>query len=166
MSKDKRRSVDQVVAPEFVAGLESIPIDELRVRRKLCNEVDTELSYYRRLLHGRMDLLAFERRRRAGEEERTLLEALPDILAGSERGVEPMGRSVPVELPDLPARGQRTVDKVLADDFLARLADTNDEELEEMQVLLTELESKVSRQRRSAYEACDRIHNELTRRYR
>jgi len=51
----------------------------------MCDDLEGELSYYRRLLHGRLDLLNFELRRRSGEETRSLIEALPEILADGDQ---------------------------------------------------------------------------------
>jgi hypothetical protein len=165
-----RRRIDIVTDPDFTAGIENIPLDELRERRLTCDDLDTELSYYRRLLHGRMDLLAFELRRRSGEEERSLIEALPEILAGSETVAdrEPSGvpRALPIETPDIPLEGRRTIDRVLGDDFLARLPSLEHSELERIQGLLTEAEAEISNQRKAVYEAYELIHAELTRRYR
>ncbi len=156
--------------PEFVAGIAEIPLDELRERRSICDDLDAELSYYRRLLHGRMDLLAFELRRRSGEETRTLIEALPDILAdpegeaGSPHYLVPT--SLPVEPPDVPIEGRRPIDRVLADDFLTHLPEIGDDELESIQVMLTDAERKVSDQRRSVYETLEALTSEVARRYR
>ena len=166
MTDTDRRRIDQILDPAYLADLESIPLDELRAKRVLCDEVDTELSYYRRLLHGRMDLLAFEMRRRRGEESRTLIEALPEILTGSESVRASSGRQVPVVLPDLPTSGQRSVDKALSDDFLTRLPSMGDGELERVQALLAETEEQVSGQRRASYEVFERAQAELTKRYR
>jgi hypothetical protein len=162
-----RRRIDQVQAPEFVSGLEDLSLEDLRVRRRLCADLDVELSYYRRLLQGRLDLLTFEVRRRAGEEQRSLLEALPEVLASWAAGEPGLPeRRVSVDLPDLPAQGRRAVDQALADDFLARLPEMGDEELAGVQQRLAEAESEVSRQRRAVFEASDRIQAELVRRYR
>ncbi|NNF68935.1 MAG: hypothetical protein HKN01_04125 [Acidimicrobiia bacterium] len=164
---ERRRRIDIVSSPEFVDELADITLDELRERRALCDELDTELSYYRRLLHGRMDLLGFELRRRSGEEARSLIEALPEILAGSETaGAGSTGRAIPVEIPDVPSTGKRSVDRVLVDDFLAHLPTIDDDELETIQVDLTEAEREVSDQRRAVYEAYEKIQSELTNRYR
>jgi hypothetical protein len=98
-----RRRIDQVLDPEYVADLRELPLDELRVRRSTCDDLDGELSYYRRVLHARMDLLAFELRRRSGEETRSLIEALPDILADSDDGSAShytMPKTLPVDPPE------------------------------------------------------------------
>ncbi len=135
----------------------------------MCDTVDTELSYYRRLLHGRMDLLAFEIRRRSGEETRSLIEALPEILADSDSGNalgELPARALPIEAPDLPSSGRREIDRVLDDDFLAHLPTLDDTEIEQIQSMLAETESEVSQQRRLVYDAYEKIQSELSRRYR
>jgi hypothetical protein len=166
VTEERRRRIDIVQDPEFVASLGDLDVAELRRRRAVCSGLDIELSYYRRLVHGRMDLLAFEARRRRGEDERSLLEALPEILAGE--GTAGPGfpeRRVGVEIPDLPEIGRRAIDRVLADDFLARLPDLDDAELHDTQERLAAVEAELSRQRRAVYEAYDRIQAELTRRY-
>lgn len=164
-----RRRIDQVLDPEFISGIDEIPLDELRTRRGICDELDAEFSYYRRLLHGRMDLLSFEMRRRSGEETRSLIEALPDIL--SDGSDEPSShflvpKSLPVEPPDSPVGGRRPIDRVLADDFLTHLPDIDDEELEVIQVMLTDAERRISNQRRAVYETLEALNAEVARRYR
>ncbi|MBT8208230.1 MAG: hypothetical protein HKN07_14960 [Acidimicrobiia bacterium] len=165
---DRRRRIDIIADDDFVQAVADLPLDQLRERRLLCDGLDTELSYYRRLLHGRMDLLAFELRRRAGEETRSLIEALPEILAGSESRdtASWTGRAIPVSIPDLPDDGKRAIDRVLGDDFLAHLPDLDSEELERIQTLLTDVESEISDQRRIVYDRYELLQGELTRRYR
>ncbi len=166
MTEERRRRIDIVQDEEFTASLGDLDVAELRHRRAVCSGLDIELSYYRRLVHGRMDLLAFEARRRRGEDERSLLEALPEILAGE--GAAGPGfpdRRVEVEIPDLPEIGRRAIDKVLSDDFLARLPELGDGELAEIQQRLAVVEAELSRQRRAVYDAYDRIQAELTGRY-
>ena len=168
MTETKRRRIDQVQDADFLQHLEAMPHDVLRARRAMCDDLDLEYSYYRRMLHGRMDLLAFELRRRAGDEEQTLLEALPRILAGGAYSSTPglPSRVVSVEAPDIPTPGRRLIDRALQSDFLARLSDFTDDELLETQRFLMEMESEVSIQRRMVHAAHDRLETELTRRYR
>ena len=80
MHTENRRRIDIINDNAFLADIGEVDLDMLRQRRALADAVETELSFYRRLLHGRMDLLAFEMRRRNGEETRSLIEALPEIL--------------------------------------------------------------------------------------
>lgn len=60
-----RRRVDRVLDPAFVAGLAGLPLAEVRRRREEADLEEADLSYLRRLLHGRLDLLRGEQRRRA-----------------------------------------------------------------------------------------------------
>jgi len=170
VTDQKRRRIDQIRDPEFTAGLDSVDVDELRSRRDMCGDLDVELSFYRRMLHGRMDLLSFELRRRSGEETRSVMEALPEILAGDPEPRPPRApgesRTIPIRAPEFPGVGRRPVDRALGDDFLARLPQLADDELEETRVMLAEVESEISAQRRDVFEVVDLVQAELTRRYR
>ena len=164
----QRRRIDQVMDKSFTHDIEDVPIDDLRTRRVTCDELDTELSYYRRMLHGRMDLLDFELRRRSGEETRSLIEALPEILADSPSGrtSNPLDKELSLDLPELAGAGKRDIDDVLGDGFLARLPMTETAELRSIRDALSATERTVSNQRRSVYDAHDIITGEITRRYR
>lgn len=152
----------------FTTGLEDLPIDDLRSRRVMCDDLDTELSYYRRMVHGRIDLLDFELRRRSGAETRSLIEALPEILADSPSGrtSNPLDRELSLDLPELAGAGKREVDQALSDGFLAHLPSIDTDELHNIREVLTETEQVVSTQRRAVYDAHDIITAEITRRYR
>ena len=141
-------------------------MEVLRERRRMCDDLDGELSYYRRLLHGRLDLLNFELRRCSGEETRSLMEALPEILAdGEEPAREAMPKSLSIELPDMGER-QRAIDRVLDDDFLTHLPSVDEAELTAIEADLSAIAEEVSAQRRAVYDALKVILEELTRRYR
>ena len=164
----QRRRLDRALDPEFIADLDTVAISELRERRQLLDVLDTELSYYRRILHGRMDLLDFELRRRSGAESRSLIEALPEILADPPSGktTNPLDRELSVETPELAGAGRREIDHALRDDFLARLPTLEDAELAAIRDSLAATERTVSEQRRAVHDAHDLITGELTRRYR
>ena len=167
MTHSQRRRIDIVTSPEFTSGLAELSLEELRLRRRTCADLDVEYSYYRRLLQGRLDLLAFEMRRRAGEEKRTLIEALPEILASwASPGRGLPERWVTMEIPDLPAAGRRAVDRALSDDFLAHLSEMTEEELASVQQRLGEVEAEVSRQRQVVFAASELLEAEVVRRYR
>lgn len=168
MSDTQRRRIDLALEPGFTEDLDAVGTDDLRHRRAMCDDLELELSYHRRLLHGRMDLLAFEMRRRAGDEEMTLIEALPRILAEGREGAAHglPARAVPVAVPDIPRRGRRLVDRALDGDFLMRLPSMSDDDLRDTQALLSEVEVEVSRQRRQVHTVIDLLQAELVRRYR
>lgn len=161
-----RRRLDVILDPGFVDDLPELDLDEVRSRKQIADEVETELSYYRRLLHGRLDLLAFELRRRAGEETRSLIEALPDVLGGHEQAAGGSPRIPTVFAPDLPETRRRNIDRVLDDDFLSRLPSLGDEELVEIKETLIEAERGISESRRAVQKVADVLHDELIRRYK
>lgn len=152
-----RRRLDQVLDETFLAGIDELDREELRTRRLLARDVENELSYYRRLLHGRMDLLRFEQRRRRGEETRSLIEALPQILADRDRPSATHGRLAMTDLPPLPEEGRRPIDQVLGADVLGHLDEIDDDRLESVIGELRGMEEEISTQRRKVQEVVDRL---------
>lgn len=166
MTTDHRRRIDQLLDPGFLADLDSVDLDTLRARRSMADEVETELSFYRRLLHGRLDLLAFELSRRRGEETRSLIDALPEILGAGEHAGGQHARVPQVLAPDLPEERRRHIDRVLEDDFLTRLPECDVEELEAIEEVLTETEQEISTSRKAVQQVFDQIQAEIMRRYK
>lgn len=164
---EKRRRIDIVLESEYLEGLDQLDLGELRSRRDTAEDVEAQISYYRRLLHGRMDLLDFELRRRAGEEERTLLEALPQILAsGMVLGSEPSLKYIET-MPPIPSKtGRRLIDKIMDDGVLTQLPDLDDAEITEAIERLGEVEKTLSGQRRQLHSVIDALQDEIVARYR
>ena len=164
---ENRRRIDIVLEPEYLEGLSDLVLDELRHRRDTATDVEAQISYYRRLLHGRMDLLDFEQRRRRGEDERSILEALPEILAkGMILGSEPTLRHIET-MPPLPSvTGRRLIDKIMDDGVLANLPELTDEEIAEAMERLREVETQLSGQRRQLHQVIDTLQDEIVTRYR
>ena len=164
---DNRRRIDIVLEPEYVEGLDALDLDELRRRRNTAEDVEAQISYYRRLLHGRMDLLNFELRRRGGEEERTLLEALPENLAsGLILGNEPNLRHIETMPPIPTSTGRRLIDKIMDDGVLTQLPDLSEAELVEAIDRLREVETELSNQRQQLHLVIDAMQDEIVSRYR
>lgn len=169
--QSERRRIDQVRDAEFLHNITSITLEELRSRRDLAEEVETELSYYRRLLHGRLDVLAFEQRRRRGEEDRSLIDSLTEILIGRDRPAGhgqggSSGRHLSLDLPDLPLQGRRHLDKILGNDLMVRLGEMSEEELIEAREELASLESEISALRLEVQAILDRLQAEVVNRYK
>jgi len=164
--EEQRRRLDMVMDAEFVEGLDELSGSHLRERRQIAADVESELSFYRRLLHGRMDLLNFELARRRGEEKRSLIEALPQILGAGETAGGQTGRIRSEYLPELIGEGNRSIDTVLADDFLTRMPEMAVEELESTQATLAETEERISERRRIAQDRFDRLQEKITGLYR
>ena len=164
----RRRRIDIISDPSFLDGIDELDTAEVRARRTLCSGLDSELSFYRRLLHGRIDLVAFERRRRRGEEHRTSKEALPAILGDAPTTDTGHGAVTSFDIvpPDVPQPGRRRIDHLLGDDLLTRLDTIDDDELERFDAALRSEEQEVSHQRKVVHAAMDALGAELERRYR
>lgn len=164
---DNRRRIDVVLEPDYLEGLAELDLDEVRRRRDTATDVEAQISYYRRLLHGRMDLLDFEQRRRRGEDERSILEALPEILAsGMVLGSEPSLRHIET-MPPLPSvTGRRLIDKIMDDGILASLPELSDDEISEAIERLRDVETQLSGQRRQLHQVIDTLQDEMVSRYR
>lgn len=164
---EHRRNIDTVLEPDYLEDITEVGLDELRQRRESAEDVETQISYYRRLLHGRMDLLNFELRRRSGQEERTLLEALPEILAtGMILGNEPNLRHLET-MPPLPtSTGRRLIDRIMDDGILTQLPELTSEELSEAIDRLQDVEAQLSAQRRQLHSVIDALQDEIISRYR
>jgi hypothetical protein len=164
--EEQRRRLDMVLDGEFVEDLDSLSGSDLRERRQIAADIESELSFYRRLLHGRMDLLNFELARRRGEEKRSLIEALPQILGAGETAGGQTGRVRSEYVPELVGEGNRSIDTVLADDFLTRMPDMDVTELESTQGTLAEAEERISDRRRVAQDRFDKLQEKITGLYR
>lgn len=164
---DHRRRIDIVLESEYLEGLKTAELDDIRERRDTAEDVEAQISYYRRLIHGRMDLLAFELKRRRGEEERTLIEALPEILSsGLVLGDSPSLKHLDT-MPPLPSTtGRRLIDKIMEDGILTQLPELADDEVSEALERLSEVETALSGQRRQLHEVIDRLQAEIVSRFR
>jgi hypothetical protein len=164
---DNRRRIDIVLEPEYLEGLSELDLDEVRRRRDTAEDVEAQVSYYRRLLHGRMDLLDFEMRRRSGAEQRSIIEALPEILAnGMILGSEPNLKHIET-MPPLPSvTGRRLIDKIMDDGVLTSLPELSDEEISEAIERLRDVETQLSGQRRRLHQVIDTLQDEMVSRYR
>jgi hypothetical protein len=162
--------VDVLLAPAFVAELTTLPMDEVRHRRDVADEVETSVSYLRRLLQGRADIVKAEQDRRAAGDPpgdlADLVGRLPYIL-GDKVHAPGLGR-----LPTLIAPGEMDhqlrsrLDSIVSSAALADLPHATDARLEAISAELADFEREVSVTRRSLHVVLDRLKEEIVRRYR
>src|SRR4051794_37350137 len=82
LMSETRHTVEELLEPGYLEGLERRSVDEVRAMHEDSLRVETEVSYARRLLQARIDILNAEIQRRAtGGSVADLLAALPAILA-------------------------------------------------------------------------------------
>jgi hypothetical protein len=144
---------------------------ELRTLRRDALEQEADLSYLRRLLQGRVDILRAELDRRTVDRHpcpprsETLLHRLPQILADAPSNVRQSARHVTLGTP----RGeqyQAQADALMGDVQLADLAAHACAELLAALDRLTAHEREVSGRRQLLQRTADGCSAEITRRYR
>lgn len=166
------------VAGDDEPDLERLGMDQLRILRRETLEQEADLSYLRRLLHGRMDILRAELERRPGGRSRAggpgggadepsgdLLDRLPAILTDAPSTVRRSARHVTLG----PPRGyesQLEADALMGDVQLADLAAHPAEDLLAALERLRAHEREVSGRRQRLLRTADGCNAEITRRYR
>jgi hypothetical protein len=162
------RRIDRVLAEDFLTDLSGRPLDEVRSMRADAEQEETDLSYLRRLLQGRLDILRAEVERRAGRGPGgSLLDALPGILAEDMASSAPhgMGRHVTVE-PSRVDSHRRYVEALVADTDLSDVGNHDDETLTRLVDVLEREEADVSAKRRLVQTVMDACTAEIGKRYR
>jgi len=167
MTQGRHRRIDRVLADDFLEGIESLPLEQVRVLRHEAEQEETDLSYLRRVLQGRLDILRAELARRSGDEVEDLVEALPHILAdeGATPSPRGLGRHIAVE-PSRADAHRRHVEQLIADVDLSDPGAHDDASLQRVLETLEHEEAQVSEQRHQVQSVMDACTAEITRRYR
>lgn len=160
------RRIDRILADGYTAGLDGRSLDELRVMERECLEVETEISYVRRLAQGRIDIIEAERDRRAtGGSLSDLIAALPTILGDDAGRSDPAHtRAQSLLAPAEAIEWNRGLERLVDDATLANLPTIDDDELVATLGQLRELEHDVSERRRSLHQVIDAITHAVARR--
>lgn len=160
------RRIDRVLDPAFLADLTSMPMEDLRDRRRQAEQEEVDHSYTRRLLQGRIDIVRAEQARRSTGAGDDLVEHLANVLADEQPApAHGLGRHIAVE-PSAPGAHQRSYEAVLDDVNLSDVRSCTDEQLRSALDTFSEKEQLVSAQRREVQQIMDRCSAEIGRRYR
>jgi hypothetical protein len=167
-----RRRIDRVLAPEFLQGLDGLDLDEVRSRRTDADQEEVDLSYARRLLQGRIDILRAEQARRQGtgplgsppRTDGEIVEALTWILADERREDHGFGRHMSGQ-PSRVGEHRREAERAVADVGGSDLPSLDDAQLAAAIDELGDIESRVSRSRRQVQTVVDALTEEVARRY-
>lgn len=152
------------------ADLTSLELADVRSRRAAAGALEDSISYVRRVIQVRLDILGTElaHRRSGGSpaDSRELVARLPQILA--ERGGASGQTQAPRDLlfPDVDAALVTAVDDVVTTAQLASVDQVDDESLADLVDRLEVLEGEVSATRHALHERLDALQGEIVRRYR
>lgn len=160
------RRGDRVLAADYLGNLSARPLPEIRALRQEVEQEEADVSYLRRLLQGRMDIVRAELARRSAAGSGTLLDELPRILsehsAGPRRGPS---RQAGVE-PSQPDAQRRSVEALVSDVTMDDVGARSEEELQAALARYVDEEQRLSANRRALHHVLDRCSAEITRRYR
>jgi len=160
------RRVDRVLAPDFVGGLTELELSELRSRRLLAEQEEADLSFLRRMLHGRIDIVRAEiARRDPANDGRSLIDSLVEILSDPRPEPRGLGRHVSVE-PTRVDEHRRRAEQAISDAVMSDVGARTAEELDAAIERLTRHEREVSETRAQVQRVVDALEVELTRRYK
>jgi hypothetical protein len=159
------RRIDKVLAPDFAEALGGVSMADLRARRHDAEQEEVDLSYLRRVLQGRIDILKAEVRRRSGAESGTVIEHLTDILSDGRTDPHGLGRYSSVE-PSRADQHRRRVEALVADVDLSDATSLDDTDLERTLTTFTAEEHTVSALRGRVQHVMDALSAEVARRYR
>jgi hypothetical protein len=161
-----RRRIDRVLDPAYTEGVASRPLADVRVLRDEAAQEETDLSYLRRLLHARIDIVRAEQHRRATGDATAVVERLAAILSANALGpATGSGRYTTLE-PSRAEAHRRHVEALVSDVDLSDVGTLADEKLDDaLRTYLAE-ESSVSARRREVQAVMDRLNEEIAGRYR
>ena len=162
--------LSRLLDPTYLADVDALSLDDIRRMRAECQEAEGSLSYLRRLIQGRMDIIHAYLERPEGTDAPDLssvVDNLAGILAGPGRPSGP-GRNPILHSPDTEDMAGLTteLDAILGADQIGRLGALDDEELRDLASRLRELENRVSGQRHGLHERIDSLQAELVERHK
>jgi hypothetical protein len=161
-----RRRIDRVLDPAFTAGIADRPLADVRSLRDEAAQEETDLSYLRRLLHGRIDIVKAEQARRASGDSTAVVERLATILAANAVGpATGSGRYTTLE-PSRAEAHRRHVEALVSDVDLSDVGSLPDDRLDQALRTYTAEEASVSARRREVQAVMDLLNEEIAGRYR
>jgi hypothetical protein len=161
----------RLFAPDYLDGVDSRSLDEVRSMRAECQEAETVVSYLRRVVQGRLDVVhSFLDHHHTGQSVGDLdavVEDLSSIIGSgparpSGNGRLPSQMSPDMEKVDL----TREIDDVLDADGIGKLPTMTEDELRALAARLTVIEQRISDQRRTLHERIDALQAEIVSRYK
>jgi hypothetical protein len=162
---DGRRRIDRVLAEDYLDGLTKRSLEDVRVLRHEAEQEEADLSYLRRLIQGRADLVRAEHQSRTGSDTASLVDRLADVLSDGPRSSHGLGRHITVE-PSRVAEHRRRVEQLIADVGLSDVGSRGLDELSRTLTLLEENERQISQLRHRVQGVMDACTAEIARRYR
>ena len=162
--------LSRVLDPSYVADVQSLSTEEVRKRRAECAELETALSYVRRLAQGHLDILVADLQRRAvgdaSPEVSEMVNQLSEVLSSGPPRTPGAGRLPTILAPDLDGDLIRELEAALADLTIGDLPTMTDAEAIALGERIRDFERKVSKDRRALHEHMAVFEADVVRRYK
>jgi hypothetical protein len=165
------KELERLFASDYLEGLDTRSLDDVRSMRAECQEAETIVSYLRRVVQGRLDVVhSFLDHHNTGQSVGDL-DALVDDLSSvigsgparpSGNGRLPSQMSPDMEKVDL----TREIDEVLDAEEIGKLPTMSAGELQAIAERLTVIEKRISDQRRMLHERIDALQAQIVSRYK
>ena len=164
-----RDDLQRLLADDYLHDLRDRSLDEIRSMRAECQQAELGLSYLRRLVQGRLDIVETDRRRRREggppADLAALVEELPKILSEHVHAPGGPGRLANAVVPPDEEELTAELDSVVDVRALGSLSELSDQEEDRLIDRLARMEREVSDRRRALHQPLDAIESELARRY-
>jgi len=166
VSDGSRSRSDRVLDPAYVADVDSLGFDDLHRRHAECVELETEVSYIRRLAQAKIDIVNAELDRRArGGTVDDLIRALPQILADQGPRADPVDSHLPLQMAPS-EESEWAPELAKSEQVLANLPNETEEHLRRVATELAALERDVSAERHALHTVLERLDASLAERRR
>jgi hypothetical protein len=163
-----RRRIDVMLEPSYLGGISERSIDDVRTMHDELLEVETEVSYVRRLAQARIDIVEAElARRERGGSLGELVDQLPAILSDTAPRGDASKSRLPRHLaPSMDIVWRRGLEHLISDATLVNLPTIEDDELRTTLEQLRELERETSGRRRELHNVIDAVEADLAARHK
>ena len=163
--------LERILADDYTAGAGDLTLEEVRARRAECQEVELGLSYARRIVQGRLDIIHAELERRgsgAGPSDASdLVDRLKEgEMLGEHSRPAGFGRLPTLMAPEASDEFSSEIDHVADAESLANLPELSDGTIANLADQLTELERSLSERRRLVFDRIDTFQAEIVNRYK
>lgn len=162
--------LERILDDAYVRGLEDLSTEDIRRMRAECEAQEEAVSYARRVLQGRLDILRAELLRRRDDGDRRaepVLALLPTILAGDPPPGDPLqARATRLRVPAAAEELEAEIDRIVDESTLHDLGDHGPAELATLVDRLAEHEQHLSSLRRQLFDRIDTLRAELAARYK
>lgn len=163
--------LERILDDRYLDGIEERPTGEIRALRDECEAEENGVSYARRIVQGKLDIVRAELLRRRDEghsddELHALLDSLPNILSDRlSGGRRPAQRAVRFLVPPSAQHHAEDAERI-GEGALTDLTDRSADEIATLVEQLGEEERRLSALRRRLFGRIDTLQGELTRRYK